>query len=157
LIDQPRSIAASTDPGVVNKLSTLRLKYTGLVGTARIADPVAKKLRLSPLRVEHDLSSLADQTSLLIFVIARDSNPAIAQGVAQAAAAQVVDDAAQQQRAYKIPSQFQYFFSVVTPATPPLKIEPTDKRVGAVGAVGGVLAGAAAFLVLRLLPRRPPV
>jgi tyrosine-protein kinase len=156
LIDQPRAIAASGDAGVVAKLSNLRLKYVGIVATSRIAGPAAARAGVPAARARADLSAAASPNSLLLVVIARDENGALVQRLAQAAAQQLVRDVDDEQNRYKIPPAQRFFFSIVTPASPAVKVEPTDKRVAAVSLVSGALAAAVVLTAFVLRPLRRP-
>src|SRR2546423_6018149 len=55
LIDQPQALTGTNDPGVVNKLNLLRLKYATLAVTPLVTRPVAQRLGIAPGEVARSL------------------------------------------------------------------------------------------------------
>jgi capsular polysaccharide biosynthesis protein len=149
LIDQPRAIAESPNEGIVVKLSRLRAKYTGLVGTSRIAGPVAQALDLPERSVANALVATADPLSLLLTVSARTSDAALSRRIAQAAAERLAEYVREEQEADKIPPAQRFSLFIVDAASPPLRISPTGQRRKAVAAVAGLMAIGAAYVILR--------
>lgn len=151
LIDQPRAVATSPDEGPIVKLSRLRFKYAGLVSTSRIAGPVARDLHLSVSRVRRAVRGVIDPLSLLLFVDVRMDDRSLVLRVAQQTAMQVIADAQQEQTSLGVQPKDRFEFSLVDQASVPDKIAPSGNRATAVAAVGGSLAAAAVYVLMRLL------
>jgi hypothetical protein len=133
-IDQAHAVVASPDDGVVAKLSRLRYSYAGLVRTQAFYGPLAKSLDYDDAVVASSVFTIVDPSSLLMAVAARGSDPAKVEAIAAGAAAHLVDFARSEQRDEGIPVAQQVTFAVVSPASQPVKIAPTDHRVALVGA-----------------------
>jgi hypothetical protein len=133
-IDQAHALVASPDDGVVAKLSRLRYSYAGLVRTQVFYGPLAKSLKYDDAVVASSLFTIVDPNSLLLAVAARGSNPQQVKAIAAGAAAHLVDFARSEQRDEGIPVTQQVTFAVVSPASQPVKVAPTDHRVALVGA-----------------------
>jgi hypothetical protein len=150
LIDQPVAIANSNDASIVDKLSRLRLKYGGLARTSVIAGPVAQKLELSDRLVVRSVSSTIVPQTLLFTIEARARGAMLAQKIAQAAAEQVAAYAQQEQEANAIPADKQFKLTVVINADRGFKFTPTNSRLMAVAAVGGLMGLAFGYVLMRL-------
>jgi uncharacterized protein involved in exopolysaccharide biosynthesis len=157
LIDQPQAIAASLDAGIILKLGAVRIKYSELLATEVIAGPTASRLGLPEGYVAASLFSVVNPGSLLLVIGARGRDPLVTQREAEAAAEQVALTASAEQSANQIPVLQRYVFRLVIPASRGGKLPQSKKRMAAVGGGLGVVAGAAAYLLLQLLSfRREP-
>ncbi|MCU1594811.1 MAG: hypothetical protein JWO12_2203 [Frankiales bacterium] len=152
-IDEPQAIASSTDGGVIEKLSRVRLKYISLVSTDRIAVPVATSLHLPVDRVREHLSGAALPTDLLLRLSCTGTVANKARACANALATAVVAYADQEQSRFQIPAAQRVILAKVQPAG-----EATRASSGPAKTLGAaVLAGGlAAALVLAVMARLRP-
>lgn len=153
-LDQPLAVAASGDAGVINKLSRLRFKYVGLIGTDRVAAPVAKRLGVPVTQVRGRLVAEARLDDLLIRVSGMATEPAEARRTADAVAAELQALIAAEQKAAKIPAAGQLQVQLIQPAVGAEKVSPRRSRSLAVALAAGLLLGALVGAGL-LLARRP--
>ncbi len=152
-LDQPRAVIAADDAGLLNKLSRLRFKYIGLIGTDRVAVPVAARLKVPVEDVRGRLSGEARLEDLLLRTNGTGTSKKQAQQTADALAAQVQAEVAAEQKAAAIPAVDQVQVIVVQAAADAEKIAPGRKRALAEALLAGVLVGVAVGLGL-LLRRR---
>lgn len=143
-IDQPRALAASDDAGIIDKLSRLRFKYVGLVGTDRLAVPVAKRLGEPVQQVRGRLSAEAQLTDLLVRVSGTDDTRAGARRTTEALAAELLAQVKAEQAATGAPPAAQVQLSVVQGAVAQEQIAPGRTRSLAAAVLQGLLAGALA-------------
>ena len=143
LIDQSPAVFETGDEGLLGKLSRLRFKYVGLVGTTLFAETVADDAGLATGDVRAGLSASADLNTLLLVVTSRMHDAIQAHQVAQTAADDLVSYVHNEQFDAKIPQQDQVTFSVVSPATRSQQVEPSTKKV--------LLEGVVVFLVISVL------
>jgi hypothetical protein len=132
-------------------LSRLRIKYGDLAGTRAMLDPVAERLNVDVGVVRRTSRVLVPPPSLLMFSRGESGNPARAQQVAQTMAEEMVTYADDEQRSAGVAPDQRIVLSVVTPATPPLKIRPEASRAVRVAALGGLLTLAVLYVLQRLL------
>lgn len=96
LMDQPRAIAATDGGAVIAKLSQLRLKYTGLVGTQELAERIADEAGTTADAVLGRVTATAAPDSLLVVVTARgddrDETVALAEAASAALSGYVIDE-----------------------------------------------------------------
>lgn len=154
LIDQPRALSVADDSGLIDKLSRLRFKYSGLVTTARFAELVAPEVGLPEEEVRESLFSRVDTESLLVEVGARGPDPDRTRVLADAAAEALVDYVEQEQEEADVPDPLRFFFSIVTPADEGEPLPDPADRYGAAAIVAGVLLLIGAAVALVVLPRR---
>lgn len=153
-IDQPRAIAASGDAGVISKLSSLRLKYAGLVTTQAFAAPLAQGLSgADPIRVRNALFARVPGNSLLLQVGAQGHDRQAARSIADAAANSLVSYVQDEQQKAGIPTAQQFTFTVVTPAAAARKISPTNRKIAGATALAGLLGFAVVVAALSLRSR----
>ena len=146
-IDQPHAVAVSVDDGVIAKLSRLRFKYAGLLRTQTLALPVAQKTNLPLGEVASAIFVNVDPDTLVLSVGARTHNRDDTLKIAAATAQELIDYTKREQASLKVPATSQITWTLVTPATPAVKISPTEQRsvlVG-LGAFVFVTGGALAF------------
>lgn len=146
-IDQPHAVAVSVDDGVIAKLSRLRFKYAGLLRTQTLALPVAQKTKLPLGEVASAIFVNVDPDTLVLSVGARTHNRDDTQKIAAATAQELIDYTKREQASLKVPATSEIKWTLVTPATPAVKISPTEQRsvlVG-LGAFVFVTGGALAF------------
>lgn len=143
LINQPRALSLSDSDGVVLKLSRLRLKYIGLVGTPVIDNPVAAQLKRSPAQLGGLLDAIAPAQNLNINVVGISANPQTAQELAQAAAGQLAAYATREQVADAIPADQRFILTMIAPAAPAAKAAGSRSRPIFVGFGAGVIAAGA--------------
>jgi capsular polysaccharide biosynthesis protein len=146
-IDQPHALAVSADDGVIAKLSRLRFKYAGLLRTQTFAEPIATKLALPVGLVANALYSGVDSETLVIAIGAKTHNRDQTQQIAVAGAQELIDYTKHEQAKLNIPVADEVSFTLVTPASPAVKVSPTHKRIVlvALGAFVFVTAGTLAF------------
>ena len=154
LINQPRALSLADSDGVVLKLSRLRLKYIGLVGTPVIDNPVAAQLKRSPADLGGLLDAVAPTQNLNINVIGISADPQTAQQLAQAAAGQLAAYATREQVADGIPPNERFILTMIAPADPATKAAGSRSRPIFVGFGAGVIAAAAVAGGLYLQRRR---
>ncbi len=168
-IDQPKGIAASADAGVIEKLSRLRFKYRGLVGTQAFARGMPGASGTGGSGSDGSgsggsgsggsglggtLFATVDPSSLLMQVGARGADPTTVRTLAQAAATHLVDYAAQEQERAGVPPEQRFVFQVVTDAPAAHGLGSSARRWGAVAAILGALVLAGAGGTWLLLRRR---
>lgn len=146
-IDQPRVVAAATDSAVLDKLSRLRFKYTGLVGTDRVAVPVATALGEDVEQVRPRLSATAVPQDLLIRVSGTGETPEQAGRTADALATTLVALVTSEQEDDGVPAQERVQVQVVDVAAPAVQVGPGRARTAAVSLLGGLLALGVALAV----------
>jgi capsular polysaccharide biosynthesis protein len=146
-IDQPHALAVSADDGVIAKLSRLRFKYAGLLRTQTFAEPIATKLALPVGLVANALYSGVDPETLVIAIGAKTHNRDQTQKIAIAGAQELINYTKREQAKLNIPVADEVSFTLVTPASPAVKVSPTHKRIVlvALGAFVFVTAGTLAF------------
>lgn len=149
-IDQPRVVAAAQDPAVLDKLSRLRFKYVGLIGTDRIAAPVAAQLGEDVTDVRHRLGGLAVPSDLLIRVTGTADSPALARRTSDALATVLIDFVEQEQDDDAVPPAEQVQVELVDVAAPAVQIGPARGAVGIAALLGGALAAGICLLVAGL-------
>ncbi|MBV9291707.1 MAG: hypothetical protein JO222_04590 [Frankiales bacterium] len=154
LIDQPATLSASADVGVVTKLSQLRIKYVGIVKTQVFAQPVADQTGLPVGLVLHSLTATADPTSLLVLISSTTKDPAQAHTIAEAAANELTTYVKTEQDAAGIPQRRQITFSTATPATNAVRVTPDRSRAKLVGLFVFIAITLVGFLGADLLRRR---
>lgn len=154
IIDQPRAIAASGDGSVIDKLSRLRYKYSGLVDTERITVPVAQQTGVPERTVAKALYATVDPLSLLLVIGARGTNATQVRRLASAAANELVSYVQQEQAAAQIPATNRFTFAVVVPVQDVTKISPTSSRAGAVAVALGLIGLGGTLAATALLRRR---
>lgn len=142
-IDQPKAIAASADAGVVNKLSALRLKYTGLVPTQEFAERLTGATGLTAGEIRPLVFARSAGGSLIFEVGARSSDADRSHSVAQAVADSLVQYVQDEQADASIPEDQRFTLTVVTPASGGRKVVPTgNQELGAAGLAGLVVFAA---------------
>ena len=154
LINQPRALSLADSDGVVLKLSRLRLKYIGLVGTPVIDNQVAAQLHRSPAALGGLLDAIAPTQNLNINILGISANPHTAQQLAQAAAQQLALYATREQVADGIPANERFVLTVIAPASAPAKAAGSQTRSLFVGCGAGLIAAAAVAGGLFLQRRR---
>jgi capsular polysaccharide biosynthesis protein len=160
VIDQPNAIVEAGGEGVILKLNQLRVKYGTLMRTLALIEPVAKKLNLPIGAVARAIGVVVPGQSLVMGITGRTGSPTQSAAIANGMADELVDYLKSEQDAapVKIPPDKRIIFKVVARAQPGFKVSPTDQRVLAVGAIGGVIALLVFYLGMPLLGelrRRP--
>lgn len=138
LLDEPKAVAVSTDAGVIDKLSRLRFKYSGILRSDTVVDAVAKKTGISRSDAADALASRADPNSLLLVVGARADSEKKAVRLANAFADELSSYVATEQKTNRIPPLLTLELRVVAPARDASQLTPTQRQEE--------VAGAAAFL-----------
>jgi capsular polysaccharide biosynthesis protein len=153
LLDEPQAVALSKDSGVIDKLSRLRFKYSGILRSDDIIDPVAKELGVDRGVVAGAVVSQGDTGSLLLFVGARTRDPELAVRMANALAKQLSAYVAKEQVDQKIPALLRVEMRIVAPARYSAQLTPT-KRQKQVAGLGTMLATLAVVLGAADIARR---
>jgi capsular polysaccharide biosynthesis protein len=133
LIDEERAIAASPNEGVLAKLSRLRAKYAGIVGTTVFATAVAERTGLPPSAVNGSLIAGVDPTSLLLRISAGSRSRDRAHLLAQSAAEELVSYVDNEQSSADIPPELRVSFTIVSPAAGAVQVAPNHRRAELVG------------------------
>jgi capsular polysaccharide biosynthesis protein len=144
-IDEPQAMAAADDAGVIEKLSRLRYKYVGLVGTERIAVPVATRLGRPVGDVRGELSASASPSDLLVHVYGSAGTSSEAQAVAAALATELPTYVDEEQTDNAIPAAQRVVLTVADTTSKPVRVSPSRHRVLGAGLVVGLVV---ALLVL---------
>lgn len=152
-LDEPKAVALARDGAILDKISKVRYKYAGLVGTDALAAPVAKRLHLQVGQVRGRMSAAALPTDLLLRLSCSGKTAAEARRCANALAASMVSYLAEEQTAYAIPVELQLIAVPVQAAGPGVQPAPRRKRVLVISLFVGALAGAL-VLALSARPRR---
>lgn len=152
-LDEPKAVALARDGAILDKISKVRFKYTGLVGTDALAAPVAQRLHLNVEQVRGRLGASALPTDLLLRLSCSGKTAAEARRCANALSASMVAYLAEEQTGYAIPPELQLIAKPVQPAGPGVQPAPRKKRVLALSLFVGALAGAL-VLALSARPRR---
>ena len=146
-IDEPQAVAESRDGGVLEKLSRVRLKYTGLVPTDRIAVPVAVRLAVPVASVRGHLSALALPNDLLLRLTCTGSDPARTRTCAEALSTVLVSYVDTEQKTAGIPPAQRLVLSQVQAASPASRPSRGTARSLGIAALAGLLAAAAVVAV----------
>jgi capsular polysaccharide biosynthesis protein len=152
--DQPEKFAASTNSGIIDKLSRMRANYIGLAKTDAVLDAVAKQVGLTRAQVAPHVFTAADRNSLLLIVGARANKAPTARRIATALANELVVVAEQQQDKAKIPDKDRVVASVVIQPRASALISPTKRKELTAGVVAGLLVFLAVLGIGSLI-RRP--
>lgn len=153
-VDQPLAIAASGDPGIIDKLNRLLPKYAILVLTAKIVGPVAERTGLPPGEVASSVTAGPLGKSLLLNIAAQNPDRAHAQTIAQATADEIAAYASREQEANAIPPQQRFTLTPIQAAGPGTKISPTRDDATASGSVAALVGLAIAYVLLQLVTAR---
>jgi capsular polysaccharide biosynthesis protein len=153
-LDQPGKLYASTNSGIIDKLSHLRANYIGLARTDVVIDAVAKQVGLTRSKVAPRVFTSADPNSLLLIIGAQGPDGPSARRVATALANELVVVAQQQQDKAKIPDADRVVASVVIQPKQSSLVSPTKRKELTVGVVAGLLVFLA-ILGIGTLIRRP--
>lgn len=153
LLDEPKAVALSKDSGVIDKLSRLRFKYSGILRSDDIVNPVAERLGVKPGVVAGAVASSGDVGSLLLFVGARSGDPKLAVKMANALAEQLRTYVAKENVTNKIPPLLQLELRIVSPARYAGQLTPTKRQKQVAGA-GVALATLVVVLGIADIARR---
>lgn len=156
LIDQPRVVAAPGGEGVIAKLTLLRLKYAGLLGTELVIAPAAEATGIPPAEIAGAVGAVTPATSLLFQVTARSDSSTRSQEIASAASEAIVEYVEREQDDAGIPDDEQIILTVIDEAQPGGKVEPTLERAMSVASAAAVLGMGLAYVAIQLAttPRR---
>lgn len=139
-IDQPLLIATSGGEGPIPKLNQLRTKYALLARTTRITGPVAKRTGFPAGAIAGAVNVTLPGPSLLLIVEARATDPGRARVIADATAEELALLVKSEMQAAKVPQNSWIVLSVVSPAQPGVKFEPSRNRAVTVGTLSGFLS-----------------
>lgn len=151
LIDDPYALATNGSSDEFVKLDALRVKYSGLISTDAIAQPVASRLHLPLGEVLGAVSAQVPFEGLLMDVSATWSNAHEAQVVSQAVANQVTTYVHEEDMVYNIPPTDQFTFNTVDPASPSVPHAPSRSRAVILAAALAVVGFLLAFLATQLV------
>lgn len=147
-IDQVERVSAAEGPDIIDKLSRLRLKFSGLVGTRAVAGPVAEDLDRDEDEVAGALYSFLYPDSLLMAVGARHRDPDTAVLIARSGAEYLVELAEEEQEEAGVAPEDRYELTVVTPVQNAVQADQPRQRAGI------VVLGLALILMLVPIPLR---
>lgn len=154
IIDDPYQLATAGDEGQLLKLDYLRYKYSALVSTDAIADPVAAKLGVPVGSVLSSVSAPIPASSLLLDIVATTSGPGTARLLSQTVADEVTAYVQGEDKAYAIPAQDQFTLTTVDPASPPVSHSPSLAHTATVAGGFAVLGLVVGFCGAQLLANR---
>ncbi|MGH2727398.1 MAG: hypothetical protein ACRDKS_10565 [Actinomycetota bacterium] len=140
LIDQPFVIAAAGGEGPISKLNQLRAKYALLARTSRVTGGVAKRTGFPAGAIAGAVNVTLPGPSLLLIVEARTNDPARSRVIADATAEELAGLVKGEMEAAKVPQNQWIVLSVVSPAQPGAKFEPSRNRAVTVGTLSGILS-----------------
>ncbi|MCW2499564.1 MAG: hypothetical protein JWN87_1240 [Frankiales bacterium] len=146
-IDAPKDVAAARDSGVLEKLSRIRYKYAGLVGTDTIATPTAERLKVPAADVRGRLTATALLTDLLLRLSCTERDAAAARRCSDALSASVLDYIRREQVTAGIPAAQRLVVQSVEKAGPALKLGPSRSRTFGLAALAGLVALGSVLLV----------
>jgi capsular polysaccharide biosynthesis protein len=152
LMDQPGAISLAEGDGVVLKLSRLRLKYAGLVGTQAVNASVSQALHVPAAALTGQVSASAPGDNLNIVITSQTAKKANAAPLTAATATALQQYIDREQAAAKIAPNLKLRLTLIQPATAASASGSGDHRKVIVGIAAGVLA-AAAVAALGLLRR----
>jgi hypothetical protein len=158
LFDQTAAIATAHDSGIVAKLTLLRVKYSGIVGTQTFAKPVADTTGFPVGAVHGALNTSVVPNSFLLGVSATMPKAEAAHTIAVAAADELVKYADEEQRAAGVKAADRVDLSIVTPATNASRQAPSGKKAALYGIVvfiGALLVVLAVAEAMRYRYRGP--
>ena len=143
LMDQPGAISLDSGDGVVLKLSRLRLKYAGLVGTNAIDASVAHRVGASPASVAGLVTATAPADNLNIVITSATPKRSQAAALAAATATALQRYLDREQASARIATNMRLRLSLIQPAEAVIESGNGDHRQAVVGIAAGVLAAAA--------------
>lgn len=150
-IDQPLLVASSNDSSVLEKLSRLRFKYVGLVGTERIALPVAEALDEDVEQVRDRLGATAEPTDLLLRVTGTAEDPQRARRTADELATVLTDFVEKEQEDDGVPLPQRVRLEIVDVALPAEQIGPARGQIAVIGVLSGALLAGAVLVGAALI------
>lgn len=156
LIDQPSALAAAGDGGFVEKLSRLRLKYSGIANTDAILKPAAASAGTSVSALRGSVQVLTPATTLTLVVVATGRDGEISRVRANAVANELIAFVVAEHDAYHIPPPNRFEFRLVNAASQGTKVGPSASSARSASLFGGLVGLAGAYVVLQLAtsPRR---
>jgi hypothetical protein len=152
LMDQPGAISLADGDGVVLKLSRLRLKYVGLVGTQAVNTFVGQALHETPAALAGLVTASAPGDNLNIVVTSRTPKKALAAALTSETSVALQRYIDKEQTTAAIPANLRLHLTLIQPATIATATGTADHRRAVVGIAAAVLA-AAAVAALGLLRR----
>jgi hypothetical protein len=152
LMDQPGAISLADGDGVVLKLSRLRLKYVGLVGTQAVNTFVGQQLHETPAALAGLVTARAPEDNLNIVIVSRTTKKALAAPLTAQTSVALQRYIDTEQATARIPANLRLHLSQIQPATIATATGTADHRKAVVGIAAAVLA-AAAVAALGLLRR----
>jgi hypothetical protein len=152
-LDEPKAVALAKDGLILDKISKVRYKYAGLVGTDAIANPVATRLRVPIDKVRGRLGASAFSTDLLLRLSCSGATSAEARRCTNALAEAVVQYIRDEQQANGIPAALALTATTVQPATRGFEAAPRRNRVRLLSVLVGAMAGGV-VLAFAARPRR---
>jgi capsular polysaccharide biosynthesis protein len=150
LINDPYQLATSGSSEFLD-LDALRSKYSGLLDTDAIAQPVAASLHLSLNDAVGALSAQVPTQSLLLDVEATWGSPTEAQLISQTAANQLTSYVNGENARYNIPANDQISLTTVNPASPSVPKRPSKSHALTLAAGLAVIGFALGFFSVQLV------
>lgn len=154
LIDQPFSLATAGDGGIVEKLSRLRLKYSGLADTSALLEPAATELDTSLGALRDGSRVLTPQNTLTLVVIGSSSDADTSRLWANAVAAALIRYVVDEHDRYAVPAANRFQLSLVNEAGPGTKVSPDARSARAASLLGGLVGLLLAYVALQLFTSR---
>lgn len=143
LMDQPGAISLSDGDGVILKLSRLRLKYAGLVGTQTINASVGIALHEPAAGLAGLVTASAPGSNLNIDIVSATAKKADAVTLASSTATTLQHYINAEQLRAKVAPNLRLQLTLIQPATAVAASGKGDHRQAVVGIAAAVLAAAA--------------
>lgn len=154
LIDQPTALAAAGDGGFVEKLSRLRLKYSGIATTDAILEPAAASADTSVAALRNSIQVLNPATTLTLVVVATARDGEVSRIRADAVAEGLSDFVVAEHNSYDIPPPNRFEFRLVNSASRGTRVGPSAGSARSASLFGGLVGLAGAYVVLQLATAR---
>ncbi len=154
LIDQPLSLATAGDGGIVEKLSRLRLKYSGLADTTALLEPAATDLDTSVAALRDGSRVLTPENTLTLVVVGSGPDADTSRVRANAVAAALIGYVINEHELNAIPAVDRFELRLVNEATSGARVSPDARSARAASLLGGLLGLLIAYVALQLLTSR---
>lgn len=154
LIDQPTALAAAGDGGFVEKLSRLRLKYSGIATTDAILEPAAASSGIPVGILRDSVQVITPPTTLTLVVAAKSSTREASRASATAVAKELIAFVSAEETTYNIAPANRFEFRLVNAAGQGRKIGPSPDSARSASLFGGLVGLAGAYVALQLVTAR---
>jgi hypothetical protein len=154
LIDQPTALATAGDGGFVEKLSRLRLKYSGIATTDVILEPAAASSGIPVGALRGSVHVLTPPTTLTLVVVASGRTPEASRVRSTAVANELIAFVTAEETTYNIAPANRFEFRLVNAAGQGTKVGPSSDSARSASLFGGLVGLAGAYVALQLVTAR---